>query len=79
MNSHNSTSPARDIFKGAIIGAAVATTLALLSNKDTRNKIVKGVKDTMSHMQKRTDEMGREAKEKYEKTIRHGEESDANR
>lgn len=70
MNSQQNSSAARDIFKGAIIGAAVATAMAVLINKDTREKITKGVKEAMQEVKKRKDEMSKETKDKIDKTIR---------
>lgn len=75
MNNHQISGPARDIFKGAIIGAAVATAVAVLMNKDTRDKVTKGVKDAMHEMKKRKEEMKKEAKEKIHQTAERMEES----
>lgn len=72
-------SPLKDMMKGAFVGAVVVTVIAVLANKDTRDKIAKGVKDAISEMQKRADDISREAKDKYEKTIKSGEDSGANR
>lgn len=74
MNDSKNSSAARDMFRGAVIGAAVATAVALLMNKDTRQKVTKGVKDAYSEIQKRAKEMGAETKEKYEKTAQRIEE-----
>lgn len=60
---------ARDIFKGAIIGAAVAAAVAVLANKDTREKITKSVMDAISEMKKNMKQMGQDASNKVENKL----------
>ena len=67
-SQYNSNS-ARDIFKGAIIGAAVAAAVAVLANKDTREKITKSVMDAMAEMKKHMKNMGQEASNKVENKL----------
>lgn len=69
-NQQYDSSPARDMFKGAIIGAAVATAFAVLVNKDTREKLTKSVKSAIHDMKKKAAEVEDEAKDKYEKSAR---------
>ena len=73
MNQQSNSSTARDMVKGAIIGAAIASVIAVLANEETRKKITKSVKDAMHEMKKRKEEMEKNTKDKYEKTMRDGE------
>ncbi len=79
MNNQSNSTTARDMIKGAIIGAAIASVVAVLANEETRKKITKSVKDKFNEMKKRKEEMGRNAKEKYEKTMKEGEDLSSDR
>lgn len=61
---------AKNIIVGAIITAGIAGMIAALSNKQTRDKIAKGIKSGISEIKRRSnsaeDEL-RELKERYER------------
>lgn len=73
MNNQQSVS-GKDIVKGAVIGAAIASVVAVLMNKDTRDKITKSMKDTMDDMKRRAEKTKKEAKEKAERATEQMEE-----
>jgi hypothetical protein len=65
----NKAKDTKNIVAGAVIAAGVAAAgAAALAHKPTRKKIIKGVRGALTEVQKRTSELGQDAKEQYEKT-----------
>lgn len=65
---------AKNIIIGAIITAGIAGIIAALSNRSTREKLAKGIKDGINEVKKRAGSAGEEVKERYEQATERFEE-----